>query len=272
MTINTIPDNFRKLHRGITVHGLLASFLAFGGPDTTRYSRWKKSWPSMQEFQDSMPILWPSFTREPLDNEGNPDCTIGLREDLAFILPPAIAGRRAHYQMREFWKNRDTAPLYRQEEKLKADWQMVSKVFPGRTLPEYTYYWLIVNTRSFYFEVSGEAARNHDDRMVLCPFIDYFNHSDHGVSFSHCCMFKKTGTELQCDVDFSEKGYTVTSDRTYGITQCLQTEKAQETRLMGSRDWRTDLHVLRVGKFKENVVPVPESCTICETRYGSKGS
>ena len=186
LTINTIPEDFKKLHEGITVHGLLASFLAFGGPDTFKFSCWKNTWPSMQDFQESMPILWPSFMREPLDNHGNPHYTIGQREDLAFILPPAVAGRWAHDQMREFWKIRDTAPLYRQEKKLKADWDVVSRVFPLETLPVYTYYWLIVNTRSFYFEVSGsEVAQNHDDCMVLCPFVDYFNHSDHGVSFLH---------------------------------------------------------------------------------------
>lgn len=184
LTINTIPEGFKNLHEGITVHGLLASFLAFGGPDTCHYARWKKSWPSMQEFQKSMPFLWPSFMREPLDNNGNPHYTIGLREKPVFIIPPAVAGRWAHDQMREFWKIRDSAPMFRQEKKLKADWDIVSKVFPNQNLSDYTYYWLIVNTRSFYFEVSGtEAAQNHDDRMVLCPFVDYFNHNDHGVSF-----------------------------------------------------------------------------------------
>ena len=150
----------------------------------------------MQDFQETMPILWPSFMREPHDADQNPRHTIGRCEDLAFILPPSMAGRWAHYQMREFWEIRDTAPIYRQEKKLKSDWDIVSKVFPHQKLLEYTYYWLIVNTRSFYFEISGmEAAQNHDDRMVLCPFVDYFNHSDHGVSFQCYCVFAKTGTE-----------------------------------------------------------------------------
>ena len=183
LTINTIPEEFKKLHKGITVHGLLASFLAFGDPDTSRYAHWKNSWPSMQDFQESMPILWPSLMREPLDHDESPHYMSGQNEDSVFILPPAIAGRWAHYQMHEFWNVRDGAPMYRQEKKLESDWNVVSKVFPNKTLPVYTYYWLIVNTRSFYFEVSGrDVAQDHDDRMVLCPFIDYFNHSDHGVS------------------------------------------------------------------------------------------
>lgn len=186
LTIDTIPEVFKNSHKGITVHGLLASFLAFGGPDTSRYSVWKNSWPSMQDFQESMPILWPSFMREPHDDDGSQHYTIGRRKNQALMLPPAIAGRWADDRMREFWEIRNKAPMYQQEKKLKADWDVVSKVFPGQTLPEYTYYWLIVNTRSFYFEVTGrEAVQNHDDRMVLCPFVDYFNHNDHGVSFWH---------------------------------------------------------------------------------------
>ena len=186
LSVDTVPEAFRKLHEGITVHGLLASFLAFDGPDTSRYSHWKNSWPSMQDFQASMPILWPSFMRKPLDRQQNPCCIGGRREDSVFILPPAIAGRWAHYRMHEFWNVRDTAPMYRQEKKLKADWDIVSRRFPEITLPVYTYYWLIVNTRSFYFEVSGKAvARDHDDHMVLCPFVDYFNHNDSGVSLLH---------------------------------------------------------------------------------------
>ena len=138
----------------------------------------------MQDFQESMPILWPSCMEEPFDNYGKLRHVDGRREDPAFILPPAITGRWAHYQMREFRNARDIAPLYRQENKLRADWDIVSKVFPNETLAAYTYYWLIVNTRSFYFKVSDHtAAQDHEECMVLCPFIDYFNHNDHGVSF-----------------------------------------------------------------------------------------
>ena len=183
LTINTIPSDFRRQHKGITVHGLLASFLAFGGPETSRFSCWKKTWPSMQDFQASMPILWPSCMEELFDNGEVPPHMNGRREDPAFAVPPAITGRWAHYQMREFWNARDIAPMYRQEKKLRADWDIVSKVFPHANLSAYTYYWLIVNTRSFYFRVSGHmVAQNHEDCMVLCPFIDYFNHNDHGVS------------------------------------------------------------------------------------------
>lgn len=73
--------------------------------------------------------------------------------------------------------------LHRQALKLQADWAIVSKVFPCQTLERYTYHWLLVNTRSFYYKLpEASYSQAREDCMVLCPFIDYFNHSDQGVS------------------------------------------------------------------------------------------
>ena len=113
LTINTVPDDFKRLHQGISVHGLLASFLAFGVPDPSFYSPWKNSWPSMKDLEESMPILWPNSMREPVHNDGYPHHTVGQGQNSSFVLPPAIAGRWAHHQMREFWMIRATAPLVR---------------------------------------------------------------------------------------------------------------------------------------------------------------
>ena len=64
-------------------------------------------------------------------------------------------------------------------------------LFPDGTLPQYTYFWLIVNTRSFYFEIPGcDVVQKYDDRMVFCPFADYFNHNDHGVSLLYWFVFE----------------------------------------------------------------------------------
>lgn len=99
-----------------------------------------------------------------------------------WALPPAIGGRWGSGQM--MWHT-DTSSglLFQQERKLQEDWAIVSKVFPAETLRKYRYHWLLVNTRSFYYDLPG--ANHHEareDRMALCPFADYFNHQDHGVS------------------------------------------------------------------------------------------
>ncbi len=179
---DSIPEHFKALHGGITAHGLLASFLAHGGSEVSFYSPWKATWPSLHDFQESMPMLWPELLRGPFYCLGHTIPNIEIGEP-SFLLPPAVGGK---------WRNlvensdsrREAGLLYRQEERLKADWEIVSKIFPDQTLSEYTYFWLVVHTRSLYYfdALGGEPRGNHDDRMVLCPFIDYFNHQDHGVS------------------------------------------------------------------------------------------
>ena len=132
-----------------------------------------------------MPILWPrpEVLRDPHKCSVEFNSRFTQNEDQLFLIPPAIGGQWAGDGMSESSLPRKTSPLYRQGEKLKLDWDVVSKVFPSSKLSEYTYYWLIVNTRSFYFdELGGDVPENHDDRMILCPFVDYFNHNDRGVS------------------------------------------------------------------------------------------
>lgn len=182
LTTDSIPEHFKVLHRDITVHGLLASFLAFGGSEMLCYSPWKATWPSIQDFQESMPILWPELLRGPLHSLGHTTFNIDTGQP-SFLLPPAVGGKWTN--LIECSDNRREAGLLdRQEKKLKADWEIVSKLFPNQTLPEYVYYWLIVHTRSLYYvnALRGGPPEKHDDRMVLCPFVDYFNHQDHGVS------------------------------------------------------------------------------------------
>lgn len=73
--------------------------------------------------------------------------------------------------------------LYDQEKKFRRDWRFVSRVFPGRKLEEYRCGWLLVNTRSLYCDgLGGNRFSTSEERMVLCPFVDLFNHDDHGVS------------------------------------------------------------------------------------------
>ena len=185
LTFDSIPPSSRDSHKGITVHGLLASFIAFGRSQSSFLESWKASWPSLQDFQELMPMLWPEILRDPYSRSSNFSNSSVKGDDPLYLIPPTVGGRGASNGMRESFQERETIPLYRQEQKLKSDWEIVSKAFPTQTLPEYVYYWLVVNTRSFYFDVfEGDVTDNHDDRMVLCPFVDYFNHKDQGVSSS----------------------------------------------------------------------------------------
>ncbi|MCJ1479801.1 hypothetical protein MMC13_008487 [Lambiella insularis] len=199
LTTDAIPEAFLNLHGTTTVHGLLASFLAFG-QHFCKYSlsAWRATWPSMEDLQSSMPLLWLQSFPEIKSPDSRPN-------DEQFRLPPGIGG---------MWMNALLKPEYRrtaylsclltkQRTKLEKDWALVSQAIPTASYADYAYYWFIVNTRSFYCDLPTRLKPlTMDDRMVLCPFIDYFNHADKG-----------------CNVDFGEGGFVITTDRDYGQKQ-----------------------------------------------------
>lgn len=147
LTANSVPKDFHNRHPSISVHGILASYLAFGGMSAHEYDPWRATWPSIKDFEESMPIHWPQH------------CQDALPYDAKSVL------------------------LENQTKKFEKDWKIVVEAFPQGKRSAYLYYWLIVNTRSFYFEAADLIpSSSADDRMVLCPIVDYFNHNDEGVS------------------------------------------------------------------------------------------
>lgn len=211
LAVDNVPATFRKQHKSISVHGLLASFLAFGGSVHTDYAPWAATWPTISDFRKSIPLCWPQYdkitlTSRLLDEEV-------LDADTLHNLPPGVEHRAPAPALQSRTK---CGLLPAQKSKLRADWGLVSEVFPTALFERYLYYWLVVNTRSFYFEVPNSKIQpSREDRMVLCPFIDLFNHSDSGVSLF---PFKAPIlTNNQCTVQYGPTGFTVTSDKAYGL-------------------------------------------------------
>jgi hypothetical protein len=158
-SINTVPIHFRsKLPKDISVHGLLAADLALDGTD--KYSAWNTVCPSPEDFA-SMPLLWPASLQSQL---------------------PGPAKKL----------------LSKQQAKFARDWASVSAAFPELKEDAYTHGWLLANTRTFYFLNAALRRRKKEDRMVLQPVADLFNHTDAG-----------------CDVNFDTKSFTVRADRAY---------------------------------------------------------
>lgn len=129
LTALSIPKDFRRRHKSISVHGLVASYLAFG--DSSKYDHWKATWPSKKDFEETMPIQWPEIYKN--------------------SLPPAMKSSLLDVQQKKFAK----------------DFNAVKIAVPDASLSEYLYNWLVVNTRSFYFEQSDtKLPSSRDDRMV----------------------------------------------------------------------------------------------------------
>lgn len=100
--------------------------------------------PTMSDFQESMPFLWP----------------LALQD----LLPPMAKSL-----------------LENQQRKYKFDLNLASEAFPKLSEDDYLYNWLIVNTRTFYWVSPGKKKPPvRDDCMALAPFADYFNHADEG--------------------------------------------------------------------------------------------
>ena len=175
LTVEDVPTTFQKKIGNVTVHGLLASFLAFGpAKDRARYLEWEATWPTDEDLRECMPILWPKAVRS---SQQLPD---NLENGEFRALPPAISDL-------SFYDHASGKVsgglLHVQERNFSRDWVAVSRALSTAKYQEFLYYWLIVNTRSFYYELPSRGkTQPKADRMVLCPFVDYFNHTDYGVS------------------------------------------------------------------------------------------
>lgn len=163
-----------KLPDNVTVHGKLAASLAlwYSDPSHDEYALWQAVWPTEEDFKSTMPIYY--------------------EKSLQDLLPRAAE-----------------LLLTNQRTKLDKDWTDLHPHLPSITKDLFTYTWLIVNTRTFYWNYP-DLPNSHprlpkrktkltgDDCYAMCPFMDYFNHSDVG-----------------CDPEADSKGYSVTADRAY---------------------------------------------------------
>ncbi|KAL4939048.1 hypothetical protein BDV06DRAFT_42441 [Aspergillus oleicola] len=190
LTVEAIPAPFTsKFAKGTPVHALLAAFLAHGEPeDLEPLKLWRKTWPTRKDFEDCMPILWP----DPLRNALSPGS----------VLPPSISGRWRSIQKQKLEFENESPHqniLSQQERRMHQAWESVVAVFPDTDWETYSYHWLIVNTRSFYYLMPGqEAPEDRNDAMALLPFADYFNHSD-----------------VACNVKFDGQNYVFRAAKAY---------------------------------------------------------
>ncbi|KAF2265383.1 SET domain-containing protein [Lojkania enalia] len=173
ITVASPSVRAHKLPQNSSIHGRLAAFLALEYSNQTSEHRiWQDVWPTQEEFQTILPYCWPKKVQT-------------LLPDTAKVL------------------------LSTQQSKLEKDWQQLSPSLPSLSKSLFTYAWLIVNTRTFYWEYPDlpnahprlPKKRNMlkpEDCYAMCPFMDYFNHTTHG-----------------CNPSATAKGYSVTADRDY---------------------------------------------------------
>jgi len=154
-----------------TVHGLLATALTLQhNIMEKRYAPWKKVWPPIYDLTVSMPMLWSKDWQE--------------------LLPQPAKDY-----------------LSKQQAKFDRDWKMSRDLIKGDLFYLFRYYWLVVNTRCFYWEHNKLPPRRHgkrkrnlstEDSMALVPFADYFNHASEGCIFTS----DSGGCWITCNRDY----------------------------------------------------------------------
>ncbi|ORY60546.1 SET domain-containing protein [Pseudomassariella vexata] len=172
-SIGTVPHSItRKLPKSLPIHGLLAADLALDSSPSEIYAPWNAVCPTPFDLS-SMPLLWPSA--------------------LQAYLPGTAK-----------------SILSKQRAKFVRDWAAVSAAFPDLDEETYRHAWLLVNTRTFYYLNPKLRRRRKEDRMVLQPVADLFNHAETG-----------------CNAAFSAVSFVVRADRAY--------EQGEEVRICYGR-------------------------------------
>lgn len=216
-----IPSAFiDKLPEDIAVQALLAAYLTHAAPDElSKYDQWRNSWPSRKDFEDSMPILWPTVLGGPQLPNSKDDASTDSKQPS--LLPPSISGLWNTLQpgpkTRKYSSDHQNI-LSQQAQRLRKAWTDVISVFPETNWETFSYNWLIVNTRSFYWIGEGqETPEDPNDAMGLVPFADYFNHADVAVrTSSEFHTTDKANTRWkQRDVRFDESVYEFRATKDY---------------------------------------------------------
>ena len=183
-SVDNVPKTFQKQHAPITVQGLLASFMANGDNLERTFAPWASTWPTVSDFRKSMPLCWPQHAKTSLSEELLDMTLLSCKVDrVALPLPPAVECPETRATDFVIEPGYTRGLLQQQRERFRADWDHVSRILPGTSFQRYLYHWLLVNTRSLYYEKPNLGAQpRREDRIVMCPYIDLFNHNDVGVS------------------------------------------------------------------------------------------
>lgn len=181
VTIDSLPSSFiERFPEGSSKHCILAAWLTHGDPSLVRkLENWRKVWPSRKDFADCMPILWPERLRVSTS-------ACQFSDSSQSLLPPCASGlwnSFAKKQMDMRYETRHQYLLAQQEKRLQEAWRNTLSAFPNTDWDMFSYYWLILNTRSFFYvSPKRRALEDRNDAVSLVPFADYFNHVDDAVS------------------------------------------------------------------------------------------
>ncbi|KAF2665049.1 SET domain-containing protein [Microthyrium microscopicum] len=157
-TLITIDSTFAQDSRipsNITVHSALATAwtLNAASHEDRKLQEWEATWPSRADLESYSPLFWPPASQDRLTPAG--------KVYLADV-----------------------------QRKIAKDWAEIKSTITaaGQSEADYRYYWMMVNTRCFFWKfakahTADSPPSSVDECMALCPYADYFNHASSGCTF-----------------------------------------------------------------------------------------
>ena len=223
ITPDSVPETFlpKYQQRSLPNQALLAAYFAFGLPEGDhQYERWMATWPSLQDFATSLPVLWPaSLLRHSHDvsehqsKRPRTDST-QMTANMSLLPTPLVDGWSPPLTS----SAGSTPSILLLRTKLHKHLSAVASAFPTRSAgllaqssPHYwrfVHMWCCINTRCFYYPPPGSSGRGQrgtrsapdpNECLALAPAMDLFNHS--------------SGSTARTKYD--RTGYFVIADRNY---------------------------------------------------------
>ena len=231
LTPSAIPDSFccSSTKNLLSIHGLLAAYVAYDEAFTSKsgkYAAWKATWPSLDDFRASLPLLWSDRCRgecgpwreKTLELDGispsnsSEHVPKSSEEDASFSFLPASMLRMLDHQTFKYRQD------FHMAISLIPSAENAYRQSPPHAQDSFKYGWCIVNTRCLYYDhplspnqstqrgndsylandaspISPTRAATSNHFMVLCPVIDLLNHTANSTS--------------ACKVTHNRYGFTV---------------------------------------------------------------
>ncbi|KAI5306701.1 hypothetical protein KEM56_007554 [Ascosphaera pollenicola] len=210
------------------------SELHVGYQDFHAMKPWLNILPSKTDIKDSLPLVWPDKYRKwiQLGAGQSSDTHISTEEDTSssrankrrkfsnlsdhgdILLTPCMSGlwntQSNARKTPSYGRSKHQHILSRQESRLLRSRDSVLAAIPHADWETFLYYWLIINTRCFYYDGSmvGEGdprsqgkSLDDNDSIAMMPFADYFNHTN------------KPG----CKAQFDGQHYTFLTTKRHGM-------------------------------------------------------
>jgi SET domain len=225
LTPSSVPESFCCIstRNSLSIHSLLAAYVAFDEAFTSKsgkYAAWKATWPSLEDFRASLPLLWSEKCRgesgplreKALESDRSRHHLKSYEEDATFSLLPASMLKMLDAQTIKYRQD------FHMAMSMISSAQNAHRQSPRHAEDSFKYAWCIVNTRCLYYDhpfapnstaqlrngslanesspIPQAQSHNSNHHIVLCPLIDLFNHTSDSSS--------------ACNVTYNSSGFTVT--------------------------------------------------------------